>query len=145
MEAWAIYSALATDPILYIGNGDNPDFPHNAAVIYKNGDADINGYVRLGEVSDGSPRIKVKKLTAVMPATQGGFTFVAHGIAQAKILNISSLVTVGGRYQIIPNHMQTGFQYTLNVDGADIAVGAVTGNSANLLGMPVKILITYEE
>lgn len=136
---------VPADPLLYIGNGDNPDFPHNAAVIYKNGDADINGYVRLGDAANGSPRIKVKKLTAVMPAAQGGFTFVAHGIAQSKILNISSLVTVAGRYQIIPNHMQTGFQYTLNVDGADIAVGAVSGNSASLLGMPVKILITYEE
>lgn len=135
---------VAKDPVLYIGNGDNPDFVHNATVIYKNGDADLNGYTRLGEITDGSPRIKIKKFTATMPATQGGITFVAHGITSSKILSISALTTVG-QYQIIPNHMQAGFQYTLNVDGSNIAIGAVSGNSASVLNMPVKILVTYEE
>ena len=133
---------ITTDPVFIIGNGTSPTNRSNAMVVYKNANADINGYTQLGE---SSPAIKMKKLTVNTPAAQGGFTFVAHGLTQSKILSISALVTVPGGYQIIPNHEQAGYKYTLNVDNANIAVGAVSGNSGSILNMPVKILIVYEE
>ena len=137
-------SWVNTDPLLYIGNAVNPFLRHNAAVIYKNGDADLNGYVRLGESTDGSPRIKVKKLTINTPGTQGSFNFIAHGLTQSKILSITGLATVG-IYQIVPNHEQAGFKYTINVESSNIAVGTVAGNSGSVLNVPVVILVTYEE
>jgi hypothetical protein len=132
-----------TDPLFYIGNGYSTF--HNATVIYKNGDADLNGYVRLGEITDGSPRIKVKKITGTTPAAQGGFNFYVHGLIQSKILSITGLATIPGGFQIIPNQAQAGYQYTINVDNGNIAVGTVAGNSSGILNAPIVILITYEE
>lgn len=157
---------LSTNPILYVGNGNNSTNRSNAMVIYKNGNMDINGNVDISgntnmagtatvtgntdiggftQLGTGSPSIKMKKLVTTSPAAQGGFTLIAHGLTQSKILSITALITVPGGFQIIPNHIQAGFQYTLNVDNANIAVGAVNGNSGNILSMPVKILIVYEE
>jgi len=138
-------SWVSTDPLLILGNGANSLSRSNAAVFYKNGNADINGYTQLGKTSEAAPAIKMKKLNTTTPAVQGGFTLIAHGIAPSKILSITALVTVPGGFQIMPNHIQAGFQYTLNVDNANIAVGTVAGSSGSILGMPVKILIVYEE
>ncbi len=132
------------DPVLIVGNGTGFSSRSNAVVVYKNGNADLNGYTRLGDIADGAPRIKVKKITGSTPTAQGNFNFYPHGIAQSKILSISGLATVG-QFKIIPNHTQAGFQYTLNVDSGNIAVGSVAGNSGSILNAPIIILITYEE
>ncbi len=138
-------SWVSTDPLLILGNGLTDVNRSNAAVFYKNGNADINGYTQLGKTSEAAPAIKMKKLTTTTPVAQGGFTLIAHGITPSKILSITALVTVPGGFQIMPNHIQAGFQYTLNVDNANIALGTVAGSSGSILGMPVKILIVYEE
>ncbi len=136
-------SWVLTDPLFYIGNtAPGGSTRSNALVVYKNGNTDINGFTQLGEVA---PAIKMKKLTVNTPASQGLFNFVVHGLTQSKILSISALATVSGGYQIIPNHEQAGYKYTLNVDNANIAIGTVAGNSGNILNAPVKILIVYEE
>ncbi|MBK8721436.1 MAG: hypothetical protein IPL95_03935 [Saprospiraceae bacterium] len=44
-----------------IGNGINTYSLKNAMTVYKNGNTDLNGFVRIGEVSDGAPRIKTKR------------------------------------------------------------------------------------
>lgn len=156
---------INSNPLLYVGNGNNNNSRSNAMVIYKNGNMDINGSVDISanasiagaaaisgnidvagytQLGTGAPSIKMKKLTAISPAAQGGFTLVAHGVTASKILSITALITVA-QFQILPNHIQPGFQYTLNVDGNNIAIGAVNGSSGSILGMPVKILIVYEE
>lgn len=156
---------VSTNPVFYVGNGTGHTNRSNAMVVYKNGNMDINGSVDVAanatiagaaaitgnldvggfsQLGTGAPSIKMKKLTATSPAAQGGFTFVNHGVTPSKILSITALITVA-QFQILPNHLQTGFQYTLNVDGNNIAIGAVNGNSASILNMPVKILIVYEE
>ncbi len=136
---------VSSDPIFIIGNGIGPLNRTNAVVTYKNGNTEHNGFTRLGKVSEAAPIIKMKKLTVNTPNAQGLFNFVAHGLNESKILSISALVVVPGGYQLLPNHEQAGFKYTLNMDNANIAVGTVAGNSGNILDMPVKILITYEE
>lgn len=157
---------INSNPLLYVGNGNNNTSRSNAMVIYKNGNMDINGSANISananiagaaaitgnidvagysQFGTGAPSIKMKKLTATTPVAQGGFALIAHGITPSKILSITALVTVPGGYQIMPNHIQAGFQYTLNVDNANIAVGTVAGSSGSILGMPVKILIVYEE
>ncbi len=136
---------VATDPLLIIGNGTSLTARSNAAVIYKNGDMSINGYTRLGKVSESAPSVKMKEIVMNTPGTQGAFNFAAHGLTQSKIVSISGLATVPGGYQIVPNHLQAGYEYTLNVDNSNIAVGTVSGNSGAILNAPVKILIIYEE
>jgi autotransporter adhesin len=136
---------VTTDPLLIIGNGTANNARSNALVVYKNGNTDINGYTQLGKPTEGSPGIKVKKLTLNTSGSQGVCTFVAHGLTQSKILSISGLATVSGGFQIIPNHIQAGFQYTLNVDNANIAVCTVAGSSGSILNATVKIVVVYEE
>lgn len=138
-------SWVDTDPLLILGNGTATNARNNAVVFYKNGNADISGYTQLGKPTEGSPAIKIKKLTVNTPNLQGACAFVAHGITQSKILSISALVTIPGGFQILPNHVQTGLLYTLNVDNGNIAVCTASGNSGSILNMPVKILVVYEE
>jgi Head domain of trimeric autotransporter adhesin len=140
-------TSVPNDPLLILGNGVGAPFivRSNALVVYKNGNTDINGYTQLGKTTDGSPAIKIKKLTLNTSGSQGVCTFIAHGLTQSKILSISGLATVPGGFQIIPNHIQAGFQYTLNVDNANIAVCTVAGNSGSILNATVKIVIVYEE
>lgn len=138
-------SWVSTDPLLILGNGTSHNSRSNAMVVYKNGDADLNGYTRLGKAAESAPAIKMKRFVIYTPATQGSFNLLAHGLSDAKILSVSGLITVPGGYQFLPNHIQAGHQYTLNVDNGRIAIGTVLGNSANVLNMPVKVLIIYEE
>jgi hypothetical protein len=138
-------TTVLTDPVFYIGNGVSNISRSNAFVVYKNGNTDISGYTQLGKLTDGAPAIKMKKLTLNTSASQGACTFVAHGLTQSKILSISGLATVAGGFQILPNHLQAGFQYTLNVDNTNIAVCTVAGNSGSILNATVKIVVVYEE
>lgn len=133
---------VPSDPLFYIGNGTADNARHNAIVVYKNGNTDINGYTQLGEVA---PAIKIKKLTVNTPSVQGAFNFVAHGLTQSKIISITGLATIPGGYQIISGQEQAGYKYTLNSDNGNIAVGTVAGSSGSILNMPVTIVITYEE
>lgn len=142
----------AADPLLYLGNGLNLANRHNAMVVYKNGNTDINGYVRLGESTDGAPRIKTKKITGYnTPAAANGFVFIPHGLNRDKILSISVLVDASG-YDILPHSPNTGYVYTVNTDpngggsGASIAVGVLSNvQSTAVMGKAIKIFITYEE
>jgi hypothetical protein len=149
-ETW-----VATDPIFIIGNGSVNAARHNATVIYKNGNADLNGFVRLGEIIDGAPRIKTKKITGFNTpgsTNPNTFTFVPHGIGNPnKILSISVLVT-DGNFQLLPHSTEAGLLYTVNTDpnggglGPSIAVGVKTAaQSSSVMGKPIKIFITYEE
>ena len=139
------YNWVATDPLVTIGNGTSVANRHNALTIYKNGNQDIAGYTRLGEASEGAVRIKTKKLTGITTTADSTFLMLPHGLDASKILSISALVT-DGSYQYLPHSPDAGAIYTVNVDGANIAIGVKTAaNSSYVMGKPIKILITYEE
>ena len=138
-------SWIGTDPVFTVGNGSSLTDRHNAMVVYKNGNTDHNGYTRLGGSTEAAPRIKMKELIITTPAAQGLFNSQAHNINPAKIIALSGLATVPGGYQILPNHEQAGFKYTLNIANGNIVIGTVSGNSGSILNAPVKILITYKE
>lgn len=136
---------------LYIDNSANDS---TRAFIYGdmfsdslliNASTNITGFTRLGKRSEMSPSIKVMKLTVNLPATQGASNFVNHGLTQSKILAISALATVNGGYEIPASFLQSGFEFTVNADNGRIAVNTISGQSANILNAPVKILVTYEE
>ena len=134
-----------SDPILTVGNGLSNSSRKNALTIFKNGNHDIQGYTRLGTAAEGAPRIKTKKITGTTTSADNTFFFAPHGVDASKILSISTLVTDGG-YQYLPHSPDAGVIYTVNVDGANIAIGVKTAAlSSSVMGKPFKILITYEE
>jgi hypothetical protein len=143
------YKELSSNK-LYIHNNEGTSLEaliygeFDNALLRINGSTEHNGFTQLGKTTDGAPSVKMKELTVNTAGSQGISTFVAHGVTASKIISLSALVTVGS-FQILPNHSQTGFQYWCNVDGGNIAITTVSGNSAGILNLPVKILITYKE
>ena len=103
---------------------------------------EVNGYSKLG--SD-APSIKVKKLTGTTAATEGGFVNIAHGLTTSKILSISIMVEHLPDYLIGPNGNVTGLHFFFYVVGSNIQIFNQSGDSANILSKPIRILITYEE
>ena len=118
----------------------------SGADIYNNnaGNVTLNGFTKLGNDA-ATPKIKMKKLTGTTTSADNSFFFAPHGVDASKILSISTLVTDGG-YQFLPHSPDAGAIYTVNVDGANIAIGVKTAAlSSSVMNKPFKILITYEE
>ncbi len=109
--------------------------------INGNGNVSINGFTRLGE---SSPSIKTKLITGTTASTQGGSVAFQHGLSLSKILSVS--VTVFNAFLV--HHSDTMFpgnHFSYTADSFVIVIYNALLNSANILSMPVKILITYEE
>ena len=104
------------------------------------GDMRVSDYTQLG--SD-APKIKMKKLTGTTAPTEGGTSYVAHGLNVSKILSFSVLVTDGG-FLITP-HDISPFNFTAYATSTDIAVENISGESGNILSESFTVLITYEE
>lgn len=104
---------------------------------------EVNGYTKLG--SD-APSIKVKKLTGTTGATEGGFVFISHGLNPAKILAVSVMVQLSVPTPAVgPNSQFPGANFMWVLNGTNVEIDNIPGQSAFLLSKPVIILITYEE
>lgn len=108
---------------------------------------EVNGYTKLGTGAS-VPAVQMKKLTGVTGASQGQDIVIPHGLTASKILSISVLVeyTDGSGTTISPEYtVAAGWQYSTYFDNTNIHVWNSNTNSSNILGMPVRILITYEQ
>lgn len=141
-ENWVTY-----DPLLVLGNG-TPTVRSNALVVYKNGNTEINGYTKLGKLSEAAPAIKMKEFSAISAATQNTWRDVAHGLTASKILSVSILVdaTPALAVQIPPSYSYyPGYEYNYHISALNIVVINSATNSFNILNKPMKILVTYKE
>jgi hypothetical protein len=139
-------SWVATDPLLYIGNGLDNANRSNAAVIFKNGNVDVNGYTQLGKTSEAAPSVKMKKLAGVSAAAQNTWVNIPHGLTQSKIIAVNILMNIPGFVNVPPAYTyHVGYEYQYQVSSANIVVINTDGNSANILNKSFTILITYEE
>ena len=137
---------VATDPLLYIGNGSDNNNRSNAAVVYKNGNVDINGYTQLGKTSESAPSIKMKKITGVSNSAQNNWVNIPHGLTQSKILAVDIIMIVPGFVNLPPSYTyQAGYEFQYQVSSIYIVVINSAANSANILSKNFTILITYEE
>ena len=108
------------------------------------GNVELDGFTKLGNDAT-TPKIKMMKLTGTTTSADNTYRMMPHGLDASKILSISTLVTDGG-YQYLPHSPDAGAIYTVNVDGANIAIGVKTAAlSSSVMNKPFKILITYEE
>lgn len=144
LESW-----IDIDPLLTLGNGTSNAARSNALTVYKNGNTDLNGYVRLGKITDDAPRIKVKKITGTSPAIDGSLTY-PHLVDAAKIIGVEIFVQYGASpvptKVIPPGYTLTGnHHYQYEIDGANIRIQNVSGQSSQIGGKPLRIMITYEE
>ncbi len=107
----------------------------------------VNGYTKLGDLA---PAIQMEKITGVTAAANGTAPFpLPSYIAQSKILSITVMVDVssGSNFDWIhPNYTAfPGVQFSWRVTTGIIFVENTSGNSANISGKPLRILITYEQ
>ena len=144
------------DALFVAGNGSGTGFipRHNAFVIYKNGDTDIDGnteidgFTKLGDSTSTSnvPSIKMKKLTGTSAATQNAWTNVAHELTMSKILSVNIIMTVPGFVNLPPSYTyQAGYEYQYQIATSNIVVINSAANSSNILTKAFTILITYEQ
>lgn len=113
-----------------------------------NADVTIRDFTRLGSVSSGAPAVKMKKiLVASGPAVNGNANYpFGGGITDSKIIGVNVLMTYSGTTKIPPGYIDVaGYEYNIQVQFNGITVINKNGNSANIGGKPISILITYEE
>jgi hypothetical protein len=104
---------------------------------------EVNGYTMLGSAA---PKIQIKKITGITAVSQGSSVVIVHGLASSKILSVNILVEytadnfISNNYQVNP-----GYQFDYYITGTAININNISGNSANILSKPVRVLITYEQ
>ena len=105
---------------------------------------EVNGFSKLGT---DAPAVKMKKLTGITSATEGGTTSIAHGVDGSKILAINVLVQYASVGYGIPSsyNANPGYEFIYYVTPTAVIVWTKTGNSSIILSKPIKILISYEE
>ncbi len=135
-----------TDPLFIIGNGTTYNTRSNAMVVRYNGNTDISGYTRLGTVADNAPRIKIKEVQSINSATtQGGSVITPHGLNRFSIIAMNVLLNYGNG-DVTPGFRGTpGYEFSIAYDDVNIYVYNISGNSANILGKPLKISVTYKQ
>ena len=108
------------------------------------GDSRVSEYTQLG--SD-APKIKMKKYTGTMPATQGGCAVIPHTESLDKILAVNVLVHNTSVQRVVgPNRSGTFYNFRWAAESnSSFTVCGIDGESLWLLNMPISILVTYEE
>lgn len=104
---------------------------------------EVNGFTKLGT---DAPAIKVKKYLSTTALTQGGTATIAHGLTYAKIISATVLVEASQGKLFPPNITRSpNVQYDYDIDGTNIYVTNIPGNSLAILDQRLIIMITYEE
>ena len=108
---------------------------------------DVSGFSILGK---DAPKIKMEKVMGTMPIGAGNFESVRHGIGdKTKILGVHIFVDRGRGNDIPPGVHGTGFPddfyYIYTIHDASIDLINRTGAVDAIGGLPVRILIIYEE
>lgn len=103
---------------------------------------EVNGYTKLGSAA---PAICVKKLTGTTAGTQGNTVDIPHGLTASKILGVQVLIEyTPGAFVPVSYSQNPGYEGNYFITSTAIRVCNTATNSANILGKPVKVLITYE-
>lgn len=137
-----------TDPLFYIGNGSSYMDRTNAMVVYKNGNTDINGYTRLGEVAESAPRIKMKELPISFTGVNYNSSIsIPHGVTAAKILSVSVLVEWDTDLFAPPEYSPSlNLRYNYYVNSTSIVIQNNTPSGDCLICEKVaRVTITYKE
>ena len=131
-----VYHSVAGNLLTVRGNGNVGIGAPNPTTKLE-----VNGFTKLG--SD-APAVRMKKFVINVPATADNSISVPHGIDQTKVIGIQATLDNGGVY-IPMGTALAGFSFNCFVSGANVIVSTPSTGSANTLGRPVRILITYEE
>jgi hypothetical protein len=131
-----IYGDFAADSLLL-----------NGKTVIKNNEV-VRGYTKLGGYDADVPSIKMKKISvAAGPAVNAVQSYpLGSGITDDKVVGIQVLMNYAGTWKIPPGYIDaTGYEYNVQVQNNNIVVVLKSGNSANIGGKPISVIVTYEE
>jgi hypothetical protein len=104
---------------------------------------DVNGYSKLG--SD-APAIQLVKFTGTLPASQGQWLFIPHGLDPDKILNVDMFVEYTPGWKVPEAYtFNGGYEFNYLITSTNFAINILSGNSQFLVNDEVTVLVTYEE
>lgn len=107
---------------------------------------DVIGYTKMGAAA---PKIQMEKITGFTAAANTSTSFpIPAYITQNKIISVTVMVDVstGNTFDWVhPNYAAPGMQFNWRISNQFIVVENISGNSANIAGKAVRILITYEQ
>jgi len=102
--------------------------------------------VLLAAMDDNNVGLKVAKISGTTNLAQGGTTSIPHGLGIVKGLGLLAILNDGLDQLFPPNHVALGgFEYDLWQDSVNVHILNAVGNSENILGKSVTVLIIYEE
>jgi len=106
---------------------------------------EVNGGSKLGGAS--APAIKMLKFTGNLAATQGQSVVIVTGVPVAKMLAVQVMVDYTGNNNWMPASY-TDAQYWVKWYSSNpdaIILECVAGHSAGIVGLPYRVVLTYEE
>jgi hypothetical protein len=104
---------------------------------------EVNGFTKLGGTT--APAVKMVKLTGTTGAAQGGFVDIPLPVPATKVLAVEIHVEyVASTFVPKGYTINAGYEFDYFMQGSSIRIINKTANSANILGKPVKVLVTYE-
>ncbi len=106
------------------------------------GGSETKKFSKLGE---DAPRVKMKELSGTTSNLSGGMAEIVHGLTQSKILSVSILVSDMYGSDIPPGLSFSSARYEYYVIANHIRIQNIAGTDSQILGRPVRILITYKE
>jgi hypothetical protein len=132
--SWFAFTySSATNPLILTGEGD--------AFVGRN--TTTNGFTRLGSAA---PNIKMKELSGTFAGLTGSNTNIAHGLTQSKIMSVSILVNASTLNDVSENYIAVnGFEFSYFISSTNVTLSGKNLNDGNLLGRPIRILVTYKE
>ena len=157
---WSLNGNSGTNPLInFIGTSDNNDVSlrtNNTEVVRMTAtgkvgigvaipaaELEVNGFTKSGS---NAPAVKLVKLTGTSGASQGAATAILHGVTSSKILSVSVLLDFAVGSSIPPSYNgSAGYEYDYYTTLTQIIIWTKSGNSANILSKPFRILITYEQ
>lgn len=101
------------------------------------------GFTQLGSTA---PKIKVKKVTGTTNANQNAGASIAHGLTASKIISGVCVVWISAdQYMASGYTFFAGYNFSYDVDSADIHLYNSNANSGNILSKPITCTFIYEE
>lgn len=106
------------------------------------GGSETKKFSKLGE---DAPRVKMKELSGTTANLSGGMAEIAHGLTLSKILSVSIFVSDMYGSDIPPGLSFSSARYEYYLIANHVRIQNIAGTDTQILGRPVRILITYKE
>jgi hypothetical protein len=109
-----------------------------AQINLLNGDVGFSGFTTLGDAA-----VKCKILSGTTAVSQGGSSYVTHGLTGSKIVAYQGLIFFAPNNSVPIAGNQPAYASIVSHDATQFGITNVANNSAGILNLPFKLLVWY--